>query len=87
MLWNECEQTCILLIRLFVFYSVSLCRSFYHYLHIFCCLAKPITPLCWYLLVLGYLPVLHLIFTTYIYVQSDEWYFSLWLARLALICR
>ena len=28
------------------------------YLHIFC-LTKPITPLCWYLVVLGYLPALH----------------------------
>ena len=71
----------------FVVYSTSLSCSFFIclvlfficlYLHIFCCIAKPII-LCWYLVVLGYLPVLHPKFTTYvqsIYVHLDEWYFS-----------
>ena len=46
---------------------------FIHYLHLFCCLAKPITPLCWYLVVLGYLPVLHPIFTTYVHLCTVGW--------------
>ena len=63
--------------RLFLF-CLIVSFLFIHYLHIFCCLAKPITPLCWYLLVLGYLSyfILYLLLM-YIYVQSDEWYFSL----------
>ena len=68
----------------FVVYCTSLHVLFVFficlYLHILCCVAKPITPLCWYLVVLGYLPVLHPKFTTYvqsIYVHLDEWYFLL----------
>ena len=34
-------------------------HCFYYHLHFILCLAKPITPLCWYLVVLGYLFVLH----------------------------
>ena len=48
-----------------------------HYLVLFClhtfCLAKPITSLCWYLVVLGYLPALHLIFTSYVHAFMYIW--------------
>ena len=70
---------CLFCCCCFVFYSTSLSCSFFIrlYLHIFCCFAKPII-LCWYLVVLGYLPVLHPKFTTYvhsIYVHLDEMVF------------
>ena len=45
---------------------------FVTYLDIFC-LAKPITPLCWYLVVLGYLPALHPIFNSYVHAFMYTW--------------
>ena len=84
-----CEQTphafngfffYFIFLLLFFYYHCLVLFFFYSLLaYILCCLAKPITPLCWYLLVLGYSPVLHPIFTSYvhsIYVHLDEWYFS-----------
>ena len=64
----------------FLFYSVL----FFLYSYIFC-LPKPITPLCWCLVVLGYLPALHPTFTRLvthiaIYLLLDEWYIYIYIS-------
>ena len=62
----------LLIVFLFYFLLCLLVLFFYiRYLHIFC-LAKPITPLCWYL-VLGYLPALHPIFNSYVHAFMYTW--------------
>ena len=48
-----------LIVLLFCFIVLFL---FVRYLHILCCLTKPITPLCWYLL------VHHPVFTSYVHI-------------------
>ena len=62
----DVEQTWLLLTVCFLFCFILV--VFIRYLYIFC-LAKPITPLCWYLLVLGYLPALHPIFNIVMYIH------------------
>ena len=55
-----------MLLIVFCFFILPHCLVLF-YLHTFC-LAKPITSLCWYLVVLGYLPALHLIFTSHAFM-------------------
>ena len=61
------------------FFILPPCLVLFYSLYFFIfCLAKPITPLCWYL-ALGYLPALHPIFTTYVHAFMYtwmKWYFS-----------